>query len=467
MRRYLAIGVVLLFFGCMACTASDEMSSDGPAIGRVLATGLADPWEISWGPDNFLWVTEKTGKRVVRVNPSDGSKHTVITIAEVYESGGQDGLLGMAFHPGMLKGKGTDYVYLAYTYDADPGVPVDRRAKIARYTYDPDAGTLSTPVDVISGLPASSDHNAGRLLIGPDQKLYYSIGDQGNNQFTRFCEPIRAQDLPSAADVAGKNWTNYPGKILRINLDGSVPGDNPVLAGVRSHVYSYGHRNPQALVFGPGGRLFSAEHGPKSDDEINLIRAGKNYGWPAVVGFQDDQAYVYANWSAATSPPCAGLSYDSYVVPPSVPQRKESAWHAPNFVEPLKTLYTVPNGYNFQDPACGDQFYICWPSIAPSSMDYLSAGAGGLTEWRNVLVMTSLKNGSVYVFRLTGDGRSVQGDVMQFFKTTNRYRDLALRPDGRAVYVITDSSGLAGPQVGPPTVTLANPGAILVFENTE
>ncbi|MGH4025292.1 MAG: glucose/sorbosone family PQQ-dependent dehydrogenase [Pseudonocardiaceae bacterium] len=467
MRRYLAIGTVFLFLGCIACTASEKTNSDGPAIGRVLATGFADPWEISWGPDDFLWVTEKTGKRVVRVNPSDGSKHTVSTIADVYESGGQDGLLGMAFHPGMLKGKGTDYVYLAYTYDADRGVPVDRRAKIARYTYDTDAGTLSTPVDVISGLPASSDHNAGRLLIGPDQKIYYSIGDQGNNQFERFCEPIRAQDLPSAEEVAGKNWKNYVGKILRISLDGSVPDDNPVLAGVRSHVYSYGHRNPQALVFGPGGRLFSAEHGPKSDDEINLIRAGKNYGWPAVVGFQDDQSYVYANWSAATSPPCAGLSYDSYVVPPAVPQHKESAWHAPNFVEPLKTLYTVPNGYNFQDPACGDQFYICWPSTAPSSTDYLPAGAGGLADWRNVLVMTSLKNGSVYVFRLTGDGGSVQGDVMQFFKTTNRYRDLALRPDGRVVYVITDSSGLAGPQIGLPTVTLDNPGAILVFENTE
>ena len=434
MRRYLAIGIVLLLFGCIACTASEEMNSGSPAIGRVLATGLADPWEISWGPDNFLWITEKTGKRVIRVNPSDGSKSTVVTIGEVY------------------------------TYDAEPGARVDRRARIARYTYDPGAGTLSAPVDLISGLPASSDHNAGRLLIGPDQKLYYSIGDQGNNQFERFCEPIRAQDLPSAEEVAGKNWRNYAGKILRLNLDGSIPGDNPVLAGVRSHVYSYGHRNPEGLVFGPGGRLFSAEHGPKSDDEINLIRAGKNYGWPAVLGFQDDQAYVYANWSAATAPPCTALRYDSYVIPPSVPQQKETDWHAPNFMEPLKTLYTVPNGYNFQDPECRDQSYICWPSIAPSSMDYLPAGNGGLAGWRNVLLVTSLKNGSVYVLRLTGDGGSVQGDVMQFFKTTNRYRDLVLRPDGRAVYVITDSSGIAGPQVGPPTVRLDNRGAILVFE---
>ncbi|HEX2298709.1 MAG TPA: PQQ-dependent sugar dehydrogenase [Pseudonocardiaceae bacterium] len=186
-----------------------------------------------------------------------------------------------------------------------------------------------------------------------------------------------------------------------------------------------------------------------------------------MLGFQDDQAYVYANWSAATSPPCAELGYDNYVIPPSVPQQKETAWRDPNFVEPLKTLYTVPNGYNFQDPTCGDQSYICWPSIAPSSMAYLSAGSGGMAGWRNALVVISLKNGSVYVLRLTGDGGSVQGDVTQFFKTTNRYRDLALRPDGRAVYVITDSSGVAGPQLGPPTVTLDNAGAILVFETPE
>ncbi len=463
MRRYLAVATLLLLSGTIACTAADETHAKGNP--RVLTTDLADPWEIAWGPDDFLWVTEKTGKRVTRVNPADGSKSTVSTITEVYESGGQDGLLGMAFHPGMLKKRGEDYVYLAYTYDADAGEPVDRRAKIARYSYDPETTTLSAPVDLITGLPASEDHNSGRLLVGPDQKLYYSVGDQGNNQFKRFCNPIGAQNLPTVEEVAGRDWTDYVGKILRVNLDGGVPVDNPVIGGVRSHIYSYGHRNPQAVVFGPGGRLFSAEHGPKSDDEINLIQAGKNYGWPHVLGFKDDQSYRYANWSAASSPPCSGLEYDSVTIPPSVPQQRESDWKDPGFVEPLKTLYTVPNGYNFQDPACGEESYICWPSIAPSSMDFVSAGAGGLASWRNVLLVTSLKNGSVYGFRLTADGGSVQGDVTQFFKTTNRYRDLALSPTGNAVFVITDSSGLAGPQVSPPTVRLDNPGAILVFES--
>ncbi len=467
MRRCVAV-TALLVVATTGCSAAPEQSLDrtAPRAGdgfssRVVTTDLADPYEITWGPDGFLWVTEKTGKRVTRVNPADGSKNTVATIAEVYSTESQDGLLGMAFVPNFLRG--SNDVYLAYTYDGDPGPEVDRRAKIARYAYDPSARSLSRPMDVITGLPASMDHNSGRLLVGADQKLYYSIGDQGNNQFRHFCNPIRAQDLPTADDVRARNWATYAGKTLRLDLDGAIPADNPVIRGVRSHVYSYGHRNPQGLVFGPQGRLLSAEHGPKSDDEINLIQAGKNYGWPYVSGFQDDESYTYANWSAVADPPCAALRFDNVTIPPFVPQQRETAWNSPDYVEPLKTLYTVPNGYNFQDQACGDQAYICWPSIAPSSIDYVPADQGAFEGWRNSLLVTSLKNGALYCLRLTQDGGSVQGDITQFFKTTNRYRDLALSPDHRTVYIATDRLGLSGPKFGPPTEQLANPGAILAF----
>jgi PQQ-dependent dehydrogenase (s-GDH family) len=464
-KRFVAIAtlLVLTVTGCASAgqQPSGPVSAGEPFTFRVVTTGLADPYEITMGPDGFLWATEKTGKRVTRVNPSDGSKTTVATIADVYSTESQDGLLGMAFQGNFLKG--SNDVYLAYTYDGDPGPEVDRRAKIARYTYDPAAHTLNQPVDLITGLPASTDHNSGRLLVGADQKLYYSIGDQGNNQFQRFCNPIRAQDLPTVDDVRTKNWATYVGKTLRLNLDGTIPPDNPMIRGVQSHIYSYGHRNPQGLVVGPGGRLFSAEHGPKADDEINLIQAGKNYGWPYVSGFRDDQSYVYGNWSASTAGPCASLHYDNFAIPPFVPQQRETAWNSPDYTEPLKTLYTVPNGYNFKDPACGDQAYICWPSIAPSSMDYVPADKGGFDGWRNSLLVTSLKNGALYCLRLTQDGGSVQGDITQFFKTTNRYRDLALSPDYRTVYIATDSIGLSGPKFGPPTEKLANPGAILAF----
>ncbi|MGH3971732.1 MAG: glucose/sorbosone family PQQ-dependent dehydrogenase [Pseudonocardiaceae bacterium] len=468
MKRLLAMATLLVVStaGCMSSPENplgEAPRSDEPSPFRVLTTGLADPWEITWGPDGFLWVTEKAGKAVTRVNPADGSKTTVLTIADAYASDSQDGLLGMAFQPNFLKGSENSGVYIAYTYDVSPNAAVDRRIKIVRYTYDPAVQALTNPADVISGLPASSDHNSGRLLLGPDQKLYYSIGDQGNNQFERFCNPIRAQDLPTAEDVGARNWTTYVGKILRLNLDGSIPPDNPVINGVRSHIYSYGHRNPQGLVFGPERRLFSAEHGPKADDEINLIQAGKNYGWPHVSGFRDDQAYSYANWSASNTPPCSSLRYDNFASPPSVPQQRETAWNGPDYVEPLKTLYTVADAHNFRDPACGEQSYICWPSIAPSSMDYLPADKGGLEPCRNSLLVTSLKNGALYCLRLTQDGGSVQGDITQFFKTTNRYRDLVLSPDNRTLYIVTDSTGRAGPQSGPPTDKLDNPGAILEF----
>jgi PQQ-dependent dehydrogenase (s-GDH family) len=465
-KRLLAM-TILLALSVTGCASSPRGEPPGkdrwgePFTFRVLTTGLVEPWEITWGPDGFLWVTEKMGKKVTRVNPADGSKQTVISVADVYASESQDGLLGMAFQADFLKGNND--VYLAYTYDADPGQTVERRAKIARYTYDPAAQTLNQPVDLITDLPASTDHNSGRLLVGPDQKLYYSIGDQGNNQFQRFCNPIRAQDLPTVEDVGARNWETYVGKVLRLNTDGSIPPDNPVIGGARSHIYSYGHRNPQGMVFGPGGRLFVAEHGPKSDDEINLVQAGKNYGWPHVSGFKDDQSYTYANWSASTTPPCASLRYNNFAIPPSVVQSREIAWSSPDYVEPMKTLYTVSNGYNFRDLACGEQSYICWPSIAPSSIDYVPAGDSGFAGWRNSLLVTSLKNGSLYSLRLTEDGGWVQGDITQFFKTTNRYRDLALSPDGRTAYIATDTVGRAGPKFGPPTEKLDNPGAILEF----
>ena len=426
------------------------------ASGRVLATGLAAPWELTWGPDGWLWVTEKVGKRVDRINPVDGTRTVALTIDEVAASGAQDGLLGLAF--------AGDAAFVAYTYNAVPPPAEDLRGKIVRYHRDP-GGTLSAPADILTGLPASRDHDAGRLLIGPDQKLYYSIGDLGNNQFDRDCQPIRSQDLPTAQQVVDRDWATYAGKVLRIDLDGSVPPDNPVLRGVRSHVFTYGHRNPQGLVVGPGGRLFSDEHGPKSDDEINLLRPGGNYGWPFVAGFRDAQAYQYADWSAA--PDCAGLEYDDYDVPPSVPRGPaEIAWNDPNYVEPLRTMYTVPTGHNFRDPRCGDHFDLCWPSIAPAGLDYVPAENAPDPAVADALLVPALKTGSVFVFKLTGDGASVQGDTIQLFRTPNRYRDVTLSPDHTRLYVATDSDGLAGPQSGSHTGTLANPGSVLEFPLT-
>ena len=424
----------------------------------VLVDGLTSPWEIVYGPDDHLWVTERTGRRVLRVDPQNGAVRTAVTIGEVIFENWQAGLQGMVLHPELGQGTGNDYAYVAYSYNSAQGP----RVKIRRYTFDSTAETLIDPVDIVTNLPAGTDHNGGRLIFGPDGKLYYSMGDLGANNLANYCLPSDAQTLPNAEDVAAQNWRHYVGKILRINADGSIPADNPEWGGVRSHVFTVGHRNPQGLTTG-NGQIYASEHGPKSDDEVNRLRAGRNYGWPYVSGYQDNQAYVYAEWSAA-SVPCASLTFSDYEIPASVPQQPESAWIDPSFAPPLLTFGTVPTGYNFQNPACSENYYICWPSIAPSGMDYYDASTGGIPGWRNSLLVAALKTGTIYRLPLAADGASTEGNPIPLFNTINRYRDLAISPDGRTFYVITDSGGNTQDANGLPTKFLANPGAILVFE---
>lgn len=110
---------------------------------------------------------------------------------------------------------------------------------------------------------------------------------------------IESQRTATAQEVAKKDFSSYPGSTLRLNTDGSIPKDNPVINGVRSHIYTYGHRNAQGLVF-VENNLFSTEHGPSSDDELNLLEVGGNYGWPNVAGYKDNLAYEYVNNSELT-----------------------------------------------------------------------------------------------------------------------------------------------------------------------
>jgi PQQ-dependent dehydrogenase (s-GDH family) len=433
--------------------------------GRVLVSGLQGPWEVTWGPDNMLWVTERAGKRVTRIDPKTGKRQGAVHIDEVLVDKQHQGLLGMALHPGLLKGGSNNYVYLSYTYNARPGEQSDARAKVVRYTYVAASHSLREPKELISGIPAGDDHNGGRLKIGPDGMLYYTLGEQGANQFGNFCKPIDAQKLPTQAEVDSKNWSAYKGKVLRMQLDGSIPADNPTIKGVRSHIFTYGHRNPQGIVFGPDGVLYQVEHGANADDEVNVLKAGGNYGWPHVAGYRDDQSYAYYNWSAA--PDCAQLTWtnliDPKVVPKSVPRQAESEWKE-DFVEPLMTLFTVPNGYDFEDDACGKLFFICRPSVAPSSVDYYPKD-GAIPGWGGSLLVTTLKNGALYRLKLTADGKGVR-DVDQVFDTVNRYRDIAIGSDTKTFYIATDAGGFTRDATGGATDQLANPGSILVFTYT-
>ena len=315
----------------LAVPAQDSVPGPERFSSRVVASGLENPWQMRWGPDGRLWVTERTGKRVVRINPADGSRSVALAIPDAIQRHGQDGVLGLALHPDLLKNRGADFVYVVLTHDADPGeTEVPPPDRFDATTYDARTETLGSPADILDNLPAGKDHISGRLVFGLDQKLYLTIGDQGYNQLSLYCSPIRAQELPTGGRrLRKKNFQKYEGKVLRIGLDGSIPADNPVLDGVRSHVYSFGHRNAQGLIQAPDGKLYASEHGPSMDDELNLIQAGKNYGWPYVAGYRDDRVYVFANWSRSAPAPCSTLKFNDIVAPPSVPQQKETAWSAP------------------------------------------------------------------------------------------------------------------------------------------
>jgi PQQ-dependent dehydrogenase (s-GDH family) len=291
--------------------------------------------------------------------------------------------------------------------------------------------------------------------------LHYTIGDRGNNQAGNACRPNLAQRLPTAAEVAAQDWTAYQGKTLRLNRDGSIPWNNPTIKGVRSHVFTYGHRNPQGLVFAPDGTLYSSEQGPSSDDELNRLKAGGNYGWPNVAGFKDDSAYVYANWSAA--PGCGTtVKYDAFTIPASVPKSSESSFTDPAFVPPLRTFYTVPTGYDFTGDACDPSglYFICYPTVAPSNLDYYAST--GIPGWNNSLLMTTLKSGRVYRVAVASNG-TLTGSSIPLWSSVNRYRDTAVAPDGKTIFVATDSGGIAKGANGDATRTLTNPGAILAF----
>src|SRR5262245_65309107 len=158
----------------------------------------------------------------------------------------------------------------------------------------------------------------------------------------------------------------------------------------RSHIYSYGHRNPEGMVF-DGDKLYASEHGESIDDELNLIQPGKNYGWPLIAGFQDDQSYVYANWSASKPEPCASLKFDVLNPPPSIPRLKESESKIPDVVPPLETFFTVPNNYDLR--TLGNA------TTAPAGVDVSTRCR--ITGWHHSLLMTGMISGVVYRMPLT------------------------------------------------------------------
>lgn len=403
-----------------------------PSESFVMRTVIANqrmPHDLVYGPDGNIWYTERFAGNVSFVDPVTGVKTTVLSLgSNMVLVGGQDGLMGLALHPQFNSGK--PYVYISYTYQSLSSTV--RKTRIERYTYNSGTQLLESPVTILQDIPGSNDHNSARIAIGPDLKLYYSVGDMGAGQFDNLNRPNNAQNL-----------NIYEGKILRLNTElagGSwIPADNPYTNGGQpTAVYTYGHRNPQGLVWGNVNGvdiLYSDEHGPYSDDEINIIEVGRNYGWPNVIGWCD------GNYNGRTT---GGFTIVN----------EQANCTSLNVREPLRSLFPSTN-----PPSGGDN--MLWPSTAPSGSDFY--GSTAIPGWQNSLLIAQLKKGAIARLKLSNDGMSIISDTINYFQGLGRFRDVVVSPDGLKIYVACDSSGSTSGPTGGTTTTPANPGSILEF----
>lgn len=236
---------------------------------EIVGDNLEIPWEIVPLPDGRILVTERPGRVVIL------GKGEIFKVEEA-EHTGEAGLLGAVLSPDFSEDK---HIYIYYTYRSGNGL----FNRVSRFVLEDD--TLKDEEFILEGIPGSRFHNGGRIKFGPDGKLYVTTGDAQ--------ETSLSQNVDSLA-----------GKILRMNPDGSAPEDNPF---ENSLVYAYGLRNPQGLSWHPvTGDLYASDHGPNSQDELNHILPGKNYGWPIVTCTASDERFedplvCYSEYTMAPS----------------------------------------------------------------------------------------------------------------------------------------------------------------------
>jgi glucose/arabinose dehydrogenase len=244
--------------------------SDVPAEGgfRIVSVvqGLEHPWGFVWLPNGDILVTERPGRlRLVRDNRLSPKK--ISGIPEVFDSG-QGGLLDVSLHPKFRKNR---KIYFTYSH----GTSGANRTRVADAVYNGQDLANWRVIFEVADTKTGSQHFGSRLMWLPDGTLLVSIGDGGNPPVRFEGDWIRKQ---------AQNKRSHLGKILRLTENGSVPKDNPFLASpeVLPEVWSYGHRNVQGLTYDPlRSVVWASEHGALGGDELNLIQAGKNFGWPA------------------------------------------------------------------------------------------------------------------------------------------------------------------------------------------
>jgi len=250
---------------------------NNPGTPSQVSPGWSIPWDLSWAPDGtFGLVTERDTFKVYKINKSGTGKTSVGSVPNSMTTDGEGGLMGVAFSP-TWNGTSDQEVFFMHT-SSDGN-------RIAKMNFNGTA--LSGYTAIVTGIRKSRYHNGGRIRFGPDGYLYATAGDS------------------QQSDLA-QNKESLNGKILRVTKTGAPAPGNPF--GTR--VYSYGHRNPQGLAWDSAGRLWSSELGNSSQDELNLIQPGKNYGWPTCEGSCDVSGMTNPKrtWSVSTASP-SGLAF--------------------------------------------------------------------------------------------------------------------------------------------------------------
>lgn len=364
--------LLLLLLTLGACAGGQGQSAESAEYRVVTLTeGLAHPWALAFLPDGSMLISERPGRlRIFRdgallPDPVPGLPEVAVT--------GQGGLLDLALHPGFEENR-----WLYFTYASAVGNGVTTRLARARFENDRlnDLEVLFTAEPVGRG----GRHFGSRIVFDRDGYVFLSVGDRG--------------DMPRA-----QRLDDHAGSIVRLHDDGRVPADNPFVghAGARPEIYAYGVRNPQGMTLHPDtGALWEHEHGPRGGDEINIIAAGRNYGWPVI---------------------SHGIDYSG-----------------------------APIGDGIREKEGMEQPLYQWtPSIAPSGMAFYQGDA--FPEWEGELLVGALAHRHLARLRLNADNEVVS-EVRMLETQRNRIRDVRVR-DGR-IYVLTDQDPGALLRIDPP-----------------
>lgn len=358
--------VTSFLFSTTSCAKSKiDLDTEKAAIQvEVLTGGLDHPWGLTFLPNGDMLVTERTGQLLL-LNAS-GEKISTISGVPKVAVNGQGGLLDVVLHPDYLNNK---LVYLSYSGPGDQ--PGFAGTEVARAKL---LGTSLIETEVLFKLERKSTggrHFGSRLVFNRAQQLFITVGERGAQD--------RAQDL-----------SDHAGTVIRIQDNGDVPLDNPFqsIENAKPEIFSYGHRNPQGAFLHPEtGELWLHEHGPQGGDELNIVRAGRNYGWPVIT--------YGANYGSGTQ-----------------------------------------IGEGSKKEGMEQPIYYWVPSIAPSGMAFYNGDQ--FPGWKGNVFVGSLKFHTLV--RLELDGEKVVHEERILKKQFGRIRDVRTGPDGN-LYLLTDSSG--------------------------